>query len=101
MMRFSKCYYLCLAAGMALSASSAHASGFVAGRQESMVREGMSADSVRQALGAPANSVRYANESGPTWEYRARNGARDANYIVQFDAEGKVAATLLRTANGS
>src|SRR4051812_20319759 len=93
MMCFRKCFSLCWAASVALSVSVAHANGFVAAGQDSIVKTGMGADAVRQAIGAPANVVRYANEAGPTWEYRARRNSRDANYLVQFGADGNVAST--------
>jgi len=83
-----------LAAGLALGIASVNAApGYtVTHEQELQITPGMSADEVRQALGRPAQNVRYRNEPGPTWTYHAASSFWHAVFDVNFGADGKVAS---------
>ena len=82
------------ATGLALGAGVASASnGFtVTHEQESLVKVGMSAGEVQQALGQPARTATLRNQSGPTWTYDVAASWDHAVFQIDFDGAGKVAS---------
>jgi hypothetical protein len=86
-----------LGAGLLLGVAAAQAaSGYtVTTAQESLVRPGMTAAEVREALGHPAQDIHYRNEPGPTFTYRVV-GDNDSLFDVDFGADGRVASTSER-----
>jgi len=82
-----------LAVGLFFGVAAAQAAdGFTVNHsQEALVAPGMSIAEVRQALGSPAQNLKYHNESGPTFTYRVA-GSDDTVFDVDFGADGKVAS---------
>jgi hypothetical protein len=91
-----------LVAGLALAAAAAQAAGgySVAPAQEKLVTAGMSQGEVKQALGRPAQTMRYVNEAGPTWTWDVNTvgigGADQTVFDVDFGADGRVASAQER-----
>jgi hypothetical protein len=85
---------LLLAAGLSLGAAWAHAGGgcIVAADQESIIKPGMNAAQVEKAIGAPAKTLQFRNEAGPTWSY-AVSGSQLSVFEVSFGADGTVVAS--------
>ena len=82
-----------IAIGLVLGAAAASAANgsTVTPEKESLIKVGMSADAVQQALGAPASVVTLRHEPGPTWNYDVAASYNHAIFEIDFDATGKVA----------
>ncbi len=89
-----------LAAALAIGAAPAMAAdpgGFqVSKAQQELVRAGMSADEVRQAIGQPSRIYNYRNEPGPTWTYSVIGENCTMVYEVDFGPDGRVIKAMQR-----
>jgi len=88
-----------LAAGLVFGATAAMAAGgfTVNGKQETLIKAGMSQDEVRQVVGQPARVEKFGNEPGPTWTYDVAGGLGYVSmFDIDFDADGRVASAQER-----
>ena len=58
--------------------------------QEAAVKLGMTTVEVQQILGRPDSSIKYRNETGPTWTYQVVGHSGEVEFTIVFNAEGKV-----------
>lgn len=88
-----------LATGLLFAVAAAQAASGVAitESREALVKQGMSAAEVEQAVGRPAEKARFLNEPGPLWTYNVTGGVYPmAVFEVDFGADGKVASVIER-----
>ncbi len=80
-----------MVAGLACGAVAAQAAGGVTitHAEEALVSPGMGMDQVQQALGRPAQLMKYRNEPGPTYTYRVSD-VEQTLFDVDFSADGRV-----------
>ena len=82
-----------LGAGLLLGMALAHAAGgfSITRDQEALVKSGMTAEQVRQALGPPARNIKFAKLPGPTWTYNIAGALDPVIYFdVDFGYDGRV-----------
>jgi len=85
---------LATAALVAVAAAAQAAPGIsVTAAQETAVHPGMTKSEVKSTIGQPERVFHFASEEGSTWRYTAPQvGDGAANFLVDFGADGRVAA---------
>ncbi len=82
---------MALALGAAVLSAYAASGYSVTPDQEKLVKIGMTKAEVQSVIGRRSHSVKFRNQSGPTWVYQVNGGMYEDTYFdVDFGADGKV-----------